>query len=216
MARDLETYVCHGALSPDVSQVAGPAGFVRAYLGGQTVAQASQAQAGEAQAGQARSGGPAAASPAPSSSSASPAPVQARAPAAPGDLANFYMTDRDADGAELVDMSVRKRKGAVVSLRMYRLEIKPIHLSIGDYHWKRYEAEFDCAGHRERQALSAFLSYEDHTKGDVPHPQFLAWEPIYQTGIEPLVCDKKAAPGLMAVDDLEAFQRWFLASAAGR
>lgn len=196
VARELESYVCHGVASPDVSLVADLTGFARAYLGGQSVAQASGAQAGSA-----------AASP--------PPPAQAAAAAAPGELANFYMIDRDANGAELVDMSVRKRKGAVARLRLYRLEIKPIHFSVGDYHWQRYEFEVDCAGHRERRAPSAFLSFEDHTKVEVPHPKFFDWEPIYQTGIEPLVCDQAVKPGVMAVGDLEAFQRWFLGGGAG-
>jgi hypothetical protein len=170
------------------------------------VAQASGAQASGARAGQA------AAAPPPSPR----APAQAASPAELGGLANYYLIDRDADGADLVDMSRRRRKGAVVSVDMYRLDIKPFHSAAGDdYPWKRYDAEFDCAGHRERRALSAFLSYETHTRADVPHPQFLGWEPIYQTGAEPLVCDETAKPGVMAVGDLEAFQRWFLGSGAG-
>jgi len=103
VGRALETYVCHGALSPDVSQVAdlaaSPAPTSAARRWRRRVGLSGQAQR--------RSGRPV------------PAAGSAAAPAAPGDLANFYMTDRDADGAELVDMSVRKRKGAVVSLRMY-------------------------------------------------------------------------------------------------
>ena len=197
VGRALESYVCHGVRSPDVTEIADLTGFARAYLGGQVLAQGNGAQAGRA-----------AAAPAPS-----PPPE-----AAQEGLAHFYMTTRNADYAELIDMSVRRRKGKVASAALYQLHRTPFHTQDGDdYRWNRYDFEVDCAGHRDRRAFRAYLSFETHTRAINPHPpQFLPWEPIYPSAIEALVCDERVEPGLMAVADLEAFQRWFDANAAGQ
>lgn len=130
-------------------------------------------------------------------------------------LPRFVVTGYDKKGLEITDRSQNRRNGAVVTTLGYQFALKPIHIGGMDSYWTEIVTEFDCARHRHRIKLTAFLSQDRKDRraspDDTPFEKWEADTGSLDAADEDLACNGKMDNVMTGADDLDLVQRSFMA-----
>jgi hypothetical protein len=198
----LEAFVCRGKGAASFERIDDLGRFTRDFVGDAAVASAIPP--------------PRAAAPsAPAAKAGADQPgtelAQPGAHPQPKGMSRYYATIAHEEGASLLDMTSTVRRGQVVSVTELILSTQPLDKARPQFRWLETEVQYDCAGHRFREAARAMMTPDRKSRTAFSPVTWDVWNAIIRGGPddrgEALVCRGKTHDDtLLPTDDLDEFQ----------
>jgi hypothetical protein len=198
----LEEFLCRGRGAANFTRIDDLGRFTGGFVGGQAVAAATPAPSAPAlRTGAERAG---------AGQAGTELALPGAHPPAKG-LSHYYATVANEEGARLLDMTSTRRQGQVVSVTGYTLSTQPLDPSQPQYHWLEAAMQYDCAGHRFREAARAMMTLDRKGRNAFSPVTWDVWNAINHGTPdalgEALVCRGKADDEtLLPTDDLDEFR----------